>query len=72
MKKPDPSTHEESFFNVAQARWVMGVLGMLIAVVGKESLVGLLLRQTRYEISSLIEDEEPNSIIERASRYREN
>jgi hypothetical protein len=72
MKKHDSSADDVSFFNVAQARWVTGVLSMLIAVVGKESLVGLLLRQTRFEITSLLEDEEPNSVIERAGRYREN
>jgi hypothetical protein len=72
MKKNDPSDNEVCFFSVAQARWVMGVLSMLIAVVGKESLLGLLLRQTRFEISSIVEDEEPSSVIERAGRYREN
>jgi hypothetical protein len=72
MKKHDPSANDVSFFNVAQARWVTGVLSMLIAVVGKESLLGLLLRQTRFEINSLLNDEEPTSILERAGRFREN
>jgi hypothetical protein len=40
------------------ARWVIGVLGLLIAVVGEESLLGLILRQTRSEVSSLVKDEE--------------
>ncbi|MHB1424844.1 MAG: hypothetical protein ACYC3I_16860 [Gemmataceae bacterium] len=66
------SAEEASFFNIAHARWVIGVLGMLIAVVGKESLVGLLLRQTRREIDSLIQDEEPSEAVQRAARYKDN
>jgi len=67
-KPPD----EETFFNIAHARWVVGVLGMLIAVVGKNSLLGLLLRQTRREIDSVIQDEEPIPALKRAARYRDN
>jgi hypothetical protein len=63
---------EDTFFNLAHARWVMGVLGMLIAVVGKNSLLGLLLRQTRREIDSVIQDEEPSSAVKRAARYKDN
>ncbi len=63
---------EDTFFNIAHARWVVGVLGMLIAVVGKNSLLGLLLRQTRREIDSVIQDEEPIPAMKRAARYREN
>ena len=57
------SAEEKDFFNLPLAKWVLGVLTMLIAVVGKESLVGLILRQTRSEIASLVHDEEqgPNS-----------
>jgi hypothetical protein len=40
--------------NAAHARWVVGVLNMLIAVVGRTSLLGLILRQTRSEIASLV------------------
>jgi hypothetical protein len=65
-------TDEETFFNIAHARWVVGVLGMLIAVVGKNSLLGLLLRQTRREIDSVIQDEEPIPELKRAARYRDN
>jgi hypothetical protein len=72
MAKKNPSATDVSFFNLSHARWVTGVLGMLIAVVGKESLLGLLLRQTRREIESLIEDEEPSPSVKRAARYREN
>lgn len=63
---------EDTFFNLAHARWVVGVLGMLIAVVGKNSLLGLLLRQTRREIDSVIQDEEPIPALKRAARYRDN
>ncbi len=56
-KKASPS-HEDSFFHLPHAKWVMGVLALLIAVVGQESLLGLLLRQTRSEIASLIQDRE--------------
>ena len=72
MAKMNPSANEASFFNLAHARWVIGVLGMLIAVVGKESLLGLLLRQTRFEIDSLIQDEDPSTVVQRAARYKEN
>jgi hypothetical protein len=72
MLEKDTSANEASFFNIAHARWVIGVLSMLIAVVGKESLVGLLLRQTRREIDSLIRDEQPTPAVERAARYKDN
>jgi hypothetical protein len=72
MARKHPSADEIEFFNLAHARWVIGVLGMLIAVVGKDSLVGLLLRQTRREIDSLIRDEEPTPAVQRAARYKEN
>lgn len=72
MARKNPYAEEDSFFNLAHARWVIGVLSMLIAVVGKESLVGLLLRQTRREIEGLIQDEEPSPAVQRAARYRDN
>jgi hypothetical protein len=43
---------------VKQARWLCGVLGMLIGVVGKDSLLGLILGQARGEIVSLVKSEE--------------
>lgn len=72
MTRKNSSATETPFFNVAQAKWVLGVLGMLIAVVGKDSLLGLLLRQLRHEINSLIRDERPLPAVERAARYKEN
>jgi hypothetical protein len=59
MARSNTSESEVSFFNLAHAKWVAGVLSMLIAVVGRESLLGLILRQTRSEINSLVRDEEP-------------
>jgi|GEM_PF-3118374 hypothetical protein len=72
MIRKNTSSEDDSFFNLAHARWVVGVLSMLIAVVGKESLLGLLLRQLRREIDSLIQDEEPPPAVQRAARYRDN
>jgi hypothetical protein len=72
MVKKNTPGEDASFFNIAHARWVIGVLSMLIAVVGKESLVGLLLRQTRREIDSLIQDEEPSASVQRAAHYQDN
>ena len=57
MSKRAPKEDVE-IFNLPLARWTVGVLGMMIAVVGKESLLGLILRQTRTEIASLIRDEQ--------------
>lgn len=72
MARKKTSADETSFFDIAHARWVVGVLGMLIAVVGKDSLLGLLLRQTRREIDTLIQDEQPAPAVERAARYKYN
>jgi hypothetical protein len=35
-------------------------------------LLGLLLRQLRREIDSLIQDEQPSPAVQRAARYKEN
>jgi uncharacterized membrane protein len=74
MASPNQSAEEASFFSVSHARWVVGVLDMLIAVVGRDSLLGLILRQTRSEITSIIRDEqpEPGPAAARAARYRDN
>lgn len=72
MARKNTPSDEDSFFNIAHAQWVIGVLGMLIAVVGKESLIGLLLRQTRREIDGLIQDEQPAPAVQRAKRYKYN
>jgi hypothetical protein len=70
MARAKAHSEEESFFSLPQARWVVGVLSMLIAVVGRESLLGLILRQTRSEIKSIVEDEEPGPTP--ASCYKNN
>jgi hypothetical protein len=58
MVRSCKSAEEVEFFSLPLAKWVIGVLGLLIAVVGEESLLGLILRQPRSEISSLVKDEE--------------
>jgi hypothetical protein len=63
---------EAPFFNLAHARWVVGVLNMLVAVVGRDTLLGLILRQTRSEINSVIRDETPDPAAARAARYCDN
>ncbi|HEV3260315.1 MAG TPA: hypothetical protein VG013_25900 [Gemmataceae bacterium] len=52
------SPESAAFFNLPHARWVVGVLSMLIAVVGKDSLLGLILAQSRSEIAGLVRDRE--------------
>jgi hypothetical protein len=71
MAKTLPISDESSFFNLSQARWVTRVLGLLIATVGKESLVGLILRQARSEIVTIVRHEEPDSTA-MAARYESN
>jgi hypothetical protein len=66
------SPEETNFFDVRLAKWVLGVLAMLIAVVGKESLVGLILRQTRAEIASLVHDEEHGLNSSKDAWYMDN
>jgi hypothetical protein len=66
------STEEMPFFSVPQAKWVVGVLSMLIAVVGRESLLGLILRQSRAEITSIVRDEEPDPAALRQACYKNN
>jgi len=63
---------ETDFFNLRLAKWVIGVLGMLIAVVGDESLVGLILRQTRCDLSGLVRDEEQRPETSRDTWYLNN
>jgi hypothetical protein len=72
MARMNPSHEEPCFFSLPQAKWVVGVLSMLIAVVGKESLLGLILRQTRSEIVSILRDEEPAAPPPQAACYENN
>jgi hypothetical protein len=57
IPKSHASAKQSTFFNVKQARWLCGVLGMLIGVVGKESLLGLILLQAHAEVRSLVSAE---------------
>jgi hypothetical protein len=66
MASAKPSTDNASFFSLPQAKWVIGVLSMLIAVVGRDSLLGLLLRQTRSEIKSIVSDEDTDTAAKEA------
>jgi hypothetical protein len=72
MASLNRSAEGAPFFSLGHARWVVGVLNMLIAVVGPDSLLGLILRQTRTEITSVIRDESPDPVAARASRFRDN
>jgi hypothetical protein len=72
MARMHPSREEAPFFNLPQARWVMGVLSMLIAVVGKNSLLGLILRQARFEIKSVVEDDAAPAVRAPRACYENN
>jgi hypothetical protein len=63
---------DADFFSVPMARWVIGVLSMLIAVLGKESLLGLILRQTRSEIASLVRDEQGSREFSKDEWFKNN
>ncbi len=72
MARKNSSREEVAFFSLSQAKWIVGVLSMLIAVVGRDSLLGLILRQTRSEINSIIKDEEPDPGQARQACYQNN
>ena len=72
MAPMNPSSEDAHFFSLLHAKWVVGVLGMLIAVVGRDSLLGLILRQTRSEITSIIRDESPDPATAKAACYENN
>ena len=72
MDRLHPSSEDAAFFSIPQAHWVVGVLNMAIAVVGKDSLLGLILRQTRSEITSIVRDEEPDADVMRAACFKNN
>jgi hypothetical protein len=65
MKRTTTSTDHSTLVNLDHARWLIGVLGMLIAVLGKESLLGLILGQTRQEIGSLVRAEQEDMVRDR-------
>ena len=72
MARLHPSSEDASFFSLPHAKWVIGVLSMTIAVVGRDSLLGLILRQTRSEITQIVRDEQPDAAKARALSYQNN
>jgi hypothetical protein len=52
------SNDEVPFLNLRHARWAIGVLKLVVAVVGEDSLVGLIVRQARSELVSVLRDEQ--------------
>ena len=56
LPKSDSAKTQTAVFNVKQARWLCGVLNMLIGVVGKESLLGMILGQARGEMGVMVLD----------------
>jgi len=54
---PNPSSRA-SLVNPGQARQVLGALGLLIALCGNRSCIGIILQQARSEIASLLHSEE--------------
>jgi hypothetical protein len=52
------STSRDSLVNPQQARQVIGALGLLIALCGNRSCMGMILQQARSEIGSLLDSEE--------------
>ena len=55
MRQPNDA---KRLVDLHQARYVSGVLGMLIAVVGQRTCLGVVLQQARSEITSLLRSEE--------------
>ena len=47
----------EPTVDLKHARWALSTLGLLIDVVGKRSILSLILRQARTEIESLVQTE---------------
>ena len=56
------SMEEVPFLNLRHVRWALGVLKLVIAVVGEESLVGLIVRQARSELASVLRDEQETTL----------
>jgi hypothetical protein len=72
MDRMKTSSQNSPIVNAPHAKWVARVLTMLIAVVGRESLLGLILRQTRSEISSIVADERPAAASIATTCYKNN
>ncbi len=67
MARANPSSQKSSLCNVAHARWVGRILNMLIAVVGRDTLLGQILRQTQTEIKTILPDKAPKTATKAAS-----
>jgi len=52
------SNQPKRLLDSRQAKYVQGVLGMLIAVVGSRSRLGIILQQARSEVTSLLRSDE--------------
>ncbi len=52
-----PSRDDAPFLNIRHAKWAVGVLKLVAAVVGEDSLVGIIVRQARAELVSVLRDE---------------
>jgi len=52
------ATQQKRLLDSQQAKYVQGVLGMLIAVVGSRSCLGIILQQARSEVMSLLRSDE--------------
>ena len=57
------TTTSQPFVDSQQARQVMGALGLLIALCGIRSCVGMILQQTRCEVSSLIPSDAQTQLL---------
>jgi hypothetical protein len=55
-----------SLVNPHQARQVIGALGLLIALCGSRSCLGMILQQARSEIASLLQSEEQTRCLDRS------
>jgi hypothetical protein len=52
------TTENADLCDLRHARWVVNVLEMLITVVGRKSVLGVILGQARSEIASLVCEEQ--------------
>lgn len=56
-----PHASEESS-EMRDARWLLGVLALATDVVGKDTVLGSVLLQTRNEVCSLVQAREGDSL----------
>jgi hypothetical protein len=59
------SSSEHRLLDPKQARSIAGVLGMLIAMVGSRSSLGIILQQARSEVLSLLHSQEEEDVRQR-------